>query len=405
MSNNLMNGLKVVEMGTHVALPYFTRVLGDWGAEVIKIEPPRGESYRHIGILFRLPIDEDNNIMFTPYNVNKKSLCLNMKSPESIEIMYKLLEDADVFTTNTRSGALEKMGLSLEELSKRYPKLIIVHLNGFGEKGEERDRPGFDMAAYWCRGGVIGEWTNVEDHPFKPFYGYGDAVISSQLLSGTLAALYNRERTGTGDIVRVSLFSAGLWNNVAGVIRGQPQFDIKFPKSRFTPIGHLDNFYKTKDGKWIIISEENWNMKCEAYFDLIGRPDLKGNSYYCNIVETFSHLEEMVTMFEEAFAQLDSGVIVETLKRIDTVYEFVAMPDALYNDKQAWANDFLREIETPRGDKFVIPNHPVRFESQGLADCHTYPTLGENSVEILAKLGYSEEQIKAMVENKSVIAK
>ena len=96
MSNNIMQGLKVVELGTHVAIPYCTRVLADWGAEVIKIEPPRGESYRSIGRLFRTPFDEENNIFFTPYNVNKKSLCLDLKAEESIEILYKLLADADV---------------------------------------------------------------------------------------------------------------------------------------------------------------------------------------------------------------------------------------------------------------------------------------------------------------------
>ena len=141
MSNNILEGLKVVELGTHVAIPYCTRLLADWGAEVVKIEPPRGESYRHIGRLFRLPTDEENTVMFAPYNVNKKSLCLDLKAEESKEILFKLLENADVFATNTRTKALEKMGIGLETLKEKFPRLIVVHLNGFGDRDPRRTVP------------------------------------------------------------------------------------------------------------------------------------------------------------------------------------------------------------------------------------------------------------------------
>lgn len=405
MSNNILEGLKVVELGTHVAIPYCTRLLADWGAEVVKIEPPRGESYRHIGRLFRLPTDEENTVMFAPYNVNKKSLCLDLKAEESKEILFKLLENADVFATNTRTKALEKMGIGLETLKEKFPRLIVVHLNGFGDKGPEKDRPGFDMASFWCRSGVIREWTNKEDGPFKPFYGYGDAVTSSQLVMGILGALYNREKSGKGDVIHVSLFATGLWTNVGGIVRSQPQFGQAFPLSRYEPLLPLDNFYKTSDGRYIMISEEFWEQKCDYYFDLIGKPELKGDPSYCTLMGSIINIEEMVRLFEEEFAKIDSSVFVELFTRINTVFEFIANPAEVYKDEQAWANGFLREVETVGGTKFVIPNSPISFESQGPADSNYAPLLGQHSAEILKALGYTDEQVKVLVEKQSIIAK
>ena len=402
MSNTTLKGIKVVELGTHVAIPYFTRVLGDWGAEVIKIEPPKGESYRTVGMLFRLPYEEDCNVPFIPYNINKKSLSLNLKKKESVEVLLKLLEGADIFATNTRPAALEKMGLGLDTLKERFPHLIITHLNGFGEKGAEKDRPGFDAAAYWCRSGVLREWTNEEDRPFKPFYGSGDAVTSTQLLAGTMAALYNRDRTGKGDLIKVSLFSSGLWSNVMGIMRGQEQFGQTLPLSRTTPLLPLDNFYETKDGKWILISEEFWDKKCGAYFDILGKPEMKDNSDYNSLFGAIVNTSELVEIFEKGFAQIDSKDLVEMLLRIDTVYEFIAHPSEVSKDQQAWDNDFLKEIEAQDGTKFVIPTNPIVFESQGAADCVMAPRLGENSTDILKELGYSDGDIAAMIEENCV---
>lgn len=405
MSNNILEGIKVVELGTHVAIPYCTRTLADWGADVIKIEPPRGESYRNIGRLFRLPFEEENNVMYTPYNVNKKNICLNLKNEESVEILYKLLEDADVFATNTRPKALENMGLNLDTIKEKFPRLIVVHLNGFGEDGPEKDRPGFDAAAFWCRAGAIGEWTNAEDRPFKPFYGYGDSVTSYQLLAGVLSALYNRERTGKGDVVKISLFATGLWTNATGIIRSQPQFGMEFPRSRFDPLLPLDNFYKSKDGRWFLVSEEHWEQKCNDYFDFLGKPEMKGDESYCTLMGSIINVEEMVHMYDEEFAKKDSSELAEFFVKIDSVFEFVAKPEEVYKDEQAWANGFLQEVETPGGMKFVIPTNPIRFNSQDAPDCRPAPMLGQHSVEILKKHGYSDEQINALIEKKSILAK
>lgn len=405
MSKTVLSGLKVVEIGTHVAVPYFARVLADWGAEVVKIEPPQGEAYRHIGEMFRLPTQERNNPIFVPYNLNKKSLCLDLKKSEGQEVVHRLLSEADVLAMNARPQALDRLGLNLESLRARYPRLIVAHLNGFGPRGDEKDRPGFDSAAFWCRSGVIGEWMNAGDRPFKPFYGFGDAVASSQLLAGVLAALYTRERTGLGDTVHVSLFHAGLWTNVAGILRGNPQFGKEFPQPRTNPITPMDTFYRTKDGKWVLIAETAYDRKSGAYFDLIGRPELKDDPDYCTWAGAFERLAEMVAIFDEGFAKVTSDEVAAMLDRIDTVYEFARVPSDVVTDRQAWANDFLTEVQTPDGEPFVIPTNPVVFDSQGAADYGPAPLLGENSQEVLRSLGYSEADIRELLDGGSVVGR
>lgn len=239
MSNQILKGIRVVELGTHVAIPYCARELSDMGAEVIKIEPPKGESYRgKMGMLFQLPNKPGSDYVLTPYNVNKKSLCMNLKDADSKEALLKLLETADVFLSNTREMALEKLGLGLESLQQRFPRLVIGSVNGFGTVGPDKDRPGYDATSFWSAGGAIQEWSTQGSQVFKPFYGFGDSIAAAQLTAGIMSALYQREKTGKGDVVRVSLLAAGLWHNICGLLRYQAGH--KFPKSFYDPIVPLD---------------------------------------------------------------------------------------------------------------------------------------------------------------------
>ncbi len=404
MSNSIMKGIRVVELGTHVAIPYCARELADMGAEVIKIEPPKGESYRTMGMLFQLPFAEDNNFVFTPYNVNKKSLCLDLKTEGGKEALLKLLDTADVFLTNTREMALEKLGIGFETLKARFPGLVIGSVNGYGTKGPEKDRPGYDASSFWSPCGAIQEWGTKGSKAFKPFYGFGDTIAAAQLTAGIMTAMYAREKSGKGDVVRVSLLATGLWNNVCGMLRYQAGH--KFPKSFNDPIVPLDNFYLTKDGKWFLSSEEHWDLRCKAYFDLFGTPELMDDPNWNSMKGYITNIPEKAKYFEEHIAQVTSEEITAALTKVDAVFEFLAETDTVCDNKQAWANDFLRKTKTVAGTELTIANIPISFDSQGIIDeCTPAPKLGQDSVEVLKGLGYSEDQIKALVDSKSVIAK
>lgn len=407
MANEILKGIKVVELSTHVAVPYTGRALADMGADVIKIEPPKGESYRgKMGMLFQLPNKPGADYIFTPYNVNKKSLCLNLKDPASVEALLKLLEDTDIFITNTREKALEKLGLGLETLKEKFPKLIIGSVNGFGNKGPDKDNPGYDATSFWACSGALTEFSYADDkHMFKPFYGFGDGVGAAQLTAGILAALYNRMNTGKGDVVRVSLMGTGLWHNVGGMMRACAGH--KFPKEFTDPIVPLDNFYKTKDGKWFLVSEENWGGRCHAYFDLFGMPELKDDPNWNSMMAYVNPktMKEKVKFFEEHFAQVTEEEIRKHLEPVDAVFAFIPSHDDIIDNEQAWANDFIRKMHTKDGTELTIANIPYKFDSQGVIDeIKPAPQLGEDTVEILGSLGYSADEINNMIETGAVLA-
>ena len=406
MANDIMKGMKVVELGTYVAIPYAARELADMGAEVIKIEPPQGEIYRGtMASFFQLPGTPGADYVFTPYNANKKSLSIDLKSKEGVEILRKLISEADIFLTNTREASLEKLGLGLDTLLEQYPKLIIGSVSGFGNKGPDKDRGGYDATSFWSPSGMIQEWNYKGNLPFKPFYGFGDAIAAAHLVSGIMAALFRREKFGHGDVVRVSLLACGLWNNVCGLLRYQAGH--KFPKDYTAPIVPLDNFYETKDGKWFLASESQWAAHCKAYFDLFGTPELAEDPKWNSMPSYFdaSTHAEKVRYFQKHFKEHTAAEIEEKLKPTGVVYSFLDETDDVLTNEQAWINENLVNMRTLNGTQLTISNIPLRFDSTGLIDeIKPAPQLGENSVEVLTALGYDDDAIAKLVEAGTVVA-
>lgn len=404
MAKGILEGIRVVELGTYVAVPYCARELADMGAEVIKIEAPRGDDYRvRMGKNFQLPNNPESDWCFTPYNVNKKSLCLNLKDPAALKVFMDLLATADIFISSVREEILGKLGIGFNTLCERYPRLICGNVSGFGTKGPDKDAKGFDLTSFWSGSGAAVEWNPKGNRMFKPFYGFGDAITGAQLVIGIIAALYEREKTGKGDIVRTSLLGTGLWTNVCGLLRYQAGH--KFPKGFDEPIVPMDNLYETKDGFYITIGEANYGDHALFYLELFDAMDKKDDPEWTTIEGYCSNIPEKVKFFEQAIKKLTKDEIVNFLKPRGVVVSVMKNTDEILTNEQAWANDMLVDMITQGGEKLTIANIPIRFDNYDLIEkIEAARQLGEDTVEVLKELGYTQEQIDALLEAKSVIA-
>ncbi|MBM4761280.1 CaiB/BaiF CoA-transferase family protein [Bacillus sp. B15-48] len=399
-----LQGIKVVELTGFYAAPTVPRVLAEWGAEVIKIEPPAGDPSRTQGGVFNMPYSDDENPAFDIANFNKKFVCLNLKSEEGKEAAYKLLETADVVVTNYRTKALEKLGFSYEELSARFPKLVFGQILGYGEKGPEKDTPGYDATAYVCRSGALVSMTERGESPFLEPNAYGDFQATMTLASGICAALVGRQKTGLGDKVTVSLHHTALFMLNIAVVSSQFPGNV-YPKSRKEVSNPFNNTYKSKDDRWFLFCAPEYNRYFPKLMGLLGREDLIANDNY-NTIEAVNGRgknREIIEILENELVKFNLDDIMKLFKENDIPIEKGYTLDEVVVDEQAWANDALRKLTYPSGKEVAIPTAPVRFNSIGDPDLATSKPLGYHTEEVLTELGFSKPQIEQMSSDKAVV--
>jgi len=395
-----LEGIRIVELGTYVAVPKCARILSDWGADVIKIESLIGDEWRNIGKGLGVTCKPDNNPLYHPENMNKRNLALNLKTPEGLKILMELIETADIFVTNSRVRSLEKMGLDYASLQNRFPKLIYGLFTGYGQKGPDKDRPGFDVAAFWTKGGMPVEWTVKGHPPFKPQPGFGDSACASMFLAGLLAALFSREKTGKGDFLEISLFGAALWFNSTGVVSCQPQYGRTFPRGIEDCPAPYNLPFQTKDGDWIMWSLPNWD-KNARYKDLLRSLDMEeyiNDPRFASLKETGNHRLALREIFEKKFLEYTTQELVRRLTEGDFVFSIAANPKDVIRDEQAWANGFLKKIKMEDGEEVIFPTNPVQFASF-TPDFNLAAPLGRDTKGILTELGYGAETIDKLVES------
>jgi len=398
-------GIKVVELGSMVAVPKAARILADWGAEVIKVEPIKGEAWRVMGRAWKVPYDPDCNVLFQNENANKKSLALDLKTEQGKTVMKKLLSTADIFITNNRMKALIPLGLDYESTIKINPKLVFCSFSGYGENGPDKDRAGLDVASFWARSGMLVEWTYAGDTPFRPLPGVGDGASSYALVGGILAALHQRDTVGKGDKVSSSLLTVGLFANSSGIVLGQPQYGQKYPKSKFDQPYPTSPLYKTADQDWVLVSEPNWNGRYADIMRMLKLDHFIGDPRFSTVQATWENMKFIVGEMEEAFAKMTTEEATDGLTELDIAHEVLRNPNDVYKDEQAWANDYLREITLENGHKTVMPTSPIQFESVPEREFNLAPQLGADSVDVLKDIGYSDAEIEAMHAENIVLVK
>lgn len=396
-----LQGIKVVEQSIQVAAASCGRMMADWGADVIKVENTKGgDTFRKWPMGIGAPAEDDFDPLFDNLNANKRALSLDLKSPAGREIMYKLLADADVFLTNNRTEALERMGLDYPTLKEKFPRLVMCQLEGYGAKGPEAGRPGYDSTAFWARSGFMaGQATYGDDGSGYPVYmpmGFGDATCALAMMSATVSAVLGAQRTGKGDYVTTSLYGTAVWLANIMISGSQYGYTMSKKRSESSPFGAP---FQCADGRWFMPQIVNFNRDAPAYFALLGCEDMIGDPRYAARAN-FNKMEITKPVMER-FARIYATKTAQEWREIFVAHnmscEILASYGDILEDEQALANDFIYTMEYPNGKSAKLVRTPLRSENVGLPPFNRGPMLGEHTVSILRALGYTAAEIDALL--------
>ena len=390
-----MEGVKVVEMGVWVAGPAAGGILADWGADVVKVEPPGiGDPARLFGQM--LGGDLPFNPPFEMDNRSKRSIGVDVSKPEGLEIALELIDGADVFVTNVRMAGLARLGLDPETLLKRNPRLIYCAVTGYGLEGPDADRAAYDIAAFWARSGIARMLTSEGAHPPFQRGGMGDHNAGLAGAGAVSAALYNREKTGKGQLVSTSLLREGLYTL---------SFDLSVRLRFGTTIATADrksmgnpaiNNYQDKNGDWFWIvgleGERHWPPLCEA----VGHPEWTEDERFNSPQGRFQNARELIGALDEIFA---TQSVEEWRPIFDGTKDFFWSPvqtiEQVLEDEQVLACGGL--IEVPDGGSTTtLPATPVDFHGTPWAARSMAPEHGEHTDEVLAELGRDATSIQQL---------
>lgn len=302
----LLQGIRVVEAASMVLVPSAAAVLADFGAEVIKVEPPEGDYNRKMHELPTLP-DSDTPYCFLMDNRSKQGIVLDLKTADGGAILRRLVSTADVFLTNYRPPALERLRLRFEDLAPLSPRLVYANASGFGESGPEADKPAYDTVVYWSRSGLESSLLTPEGTLGQLAGGAGDHATALALFGAVTLALFARERTGRGVKVGTSLLGAGAWAN-SWSIQAQlcgATFQPKLPRSQARGFGAV--YYKTRDGrvlKFALVNPEKlWPRFCHA----VDRPDFTTDPRFAESGARRAHAQELIAILDAIFALEDAA--------------------------------------------------------------------------------------------------
>lgn len=388
-----LEGVKVVELGVWVAGPAAGGVLADWGADIIKIEPPTGDPARSFQRM--LGGDMPNNPVFEMDNRSKRSIVLDLTNPDGLAIAEQLIAEADVFVTNVRLGGLERLGLDHATLCARHPRLVYAAITGYGTEGPDADRAAYDVAAFWARSGLAHMLTPPGGDPPFQRGGMGDHGAGLSAAGAICAALYSRERTGAGQFVNTSLLRQGVYT-LSFDLSITVGWGLTLGVGERTSMGNpCINNYVAGDGRrfWVVGLEGDRHWPPLAR--VAGHPEWLDDPRFATAADRFANAAELIGELDTVFATrtLDEWAEVFATEA-DFFWAPVNSPDDLLADPQFHASGAL--VDVPDGaSSITMVASPVDFAGTPWAARSTAPDLGEHTAAILAELGRDDAEALA----------
>jgi crotonobetainyl-CoA:carnitine CoA-transferase CaiB-like acyl-CoA transferase len=395
MASGLFSDLLVIDCASFIAGPAAATIMSDFGARVIKIEPPvTGDSYRN---LFRLRgTPDDLDYFWTMDSRNKESLAIDLKRPEARPVLEALIRKADVFITNFPFPVRERLQLRADDLLHLNKRLIYASLTPYGEHGPERDRTGYDTTAWWARSGLMDMVRATSDtEPALSMPGMGDHPTAMAMYAAIVSALYRRQATGEGGVVHTSLVANGLWSNSCQVQASLLGYELMGRPARGQR-GAMVETYTTADGRSFILTTTNpardWPLLARA----MGHPEWLEDPLFATPQDRFANQGVLVERLDALFAadtwerwraRLDAGGI--TFGIVGQVADHIS-------DPQLEANGMLPEFADSYGIRTV--DSPFYLEGEQKQAPRMAPGIGQHTRQILAEFGLDEQAIEALAE-------
>ena len=392
-TDNVFSGLRVVDFSSYVAAPAAAVILSDFGADVIKVEPPNGDPWRFGHKIPPQPLAGD------PYqwhlnNRNKRSITLDLKSPNAQRVLQKLVTWADVFIVNTPHPARKKLKLEYEDVAQWNPRLIYADLTGYGEKGPDAALPGFDLTAFWARSGLLSMTRDAGAPPTWPVAGSGDNATALGLYAAIATALYRRERTGKGSYVTTSLLASGVWSAsvfIQAALAGASFYGLH---DRAHPANAALNVYRSSDGTWFLLVL--YPDKIPPIAKAIGREDLLTDPRFSHPAKLAENRPQLTAILDEIFRSKPMSHWNEVLNGVHAVFGAVREPKEVINDPQLRANDIVVPLQGA-GDKLTETiSSPIQIHGASKVPAKRAPKIGEHNEEVLKELGFEPNEIEGL---------
>ena len=393
MSDNIFSGLKVVELASFIAGPSAAVILSDFGADVIKVEPPSGDLWRHGHQIPPQPRSKDP-YPFHLANRNKRGITLDLKSPSAQQVLERLVKWADVLIVNTPHPARKRLKLEYDDVTKWNPRLIYADLTGFGEKGPDAELPGFDITAYWARSGLLSMTRDAGAPPTWPVAGSGDNATAVGLYSAIVTALYRRERTGKGSYVTTSLLAEGVWSASVFIQAALCEASFFGLHDRTHPANAALNVYKASDGTWfvLIVTPD----KLAAVAKAIGREDLLTDPRFSDPANLMKNMPALTAIFDEIFGSQPMTHWYEVFNGVHVTFGAVRGPQEVIADPQLRLNNIVVPIEGAGGKLTSTISSPIQVHGVSKVPAKRAPDLGQHNDEVLKELGFSATEVAGL---------